>query len=561
MIIVPGNDLSQVVPATLFVFRWRPCSSAHNPELGPAQPAISIPLGQAPQERVMSTPLVLANDRVIVQTTHRVLCFDLSFLTDQVMCSGPIAPPDPEWQYPPNPVLQNPPIPPPPPFRSDGAGPAFCQAFVGAPPTVVVVGRPMTEAPYHVKVVWLHVAPQPGGSQEWRSAIVAWNGPSLTSTPAVGPIDDNPEDNPGATFTYVTMFGGRAEAGEPPAAINLVALAPQRWSSGVDQWIGTMGTNWASPVLHDNGDLVLPCDDWRVYAFDNRRGTTVPGVLDERWPRTEEQDGPFSATLGLFSDRTGVVWIEGSGTLKRVSDPQSGSAGISVEGVGGPPNNIGGAPCLAAGGTFFMNSDHPTARVHARRKELDEILRFSPHWRSPLPPFAAVFYRPPAVEHGAVDLARPFETQPSLDSNGTLICVNEGYVLALGPLLGDFNGDGCRNSFDVDAFLDSLVDPVEWEQEYGSQRLINLVGVGDCNHDGVFNNFDIDCFVALVVNSPTCPAGEIEEEFGPEPTSSWVGEQQSAAGGASPQSVECDGPGAHFWETIAEVRAFFGGQP
>ncbi|QOJ13150.1 MAG: hypothetical protein HRU75_00230 [Planctomycetia bacterium] len=500
---------------------------------------------------------------MIVQTTHRVLCFDLSFLTDQLMCIGAIAPPNPEWEYPPNPVLQNPPIPPPPPFRSDGAGPAFCQAFVGAPPTVVVVGRPMTAAPYHVKVVWLHVAPQSGGSQEWRSAIVAWNGPPLTSTPAVGPIDDNPEDNVGATFTYVAMFRGQAETGDPPAAINLVALAPQRWSTGVDQWIGPMSDNWASPVLHDNGDLVLPCDDWRVYAFDNRRGTTVPGVLDLRWPVTEMQDAPFSATMGLFSDRTGVVWLEGSGTLKRVSDPQSGSAGISVEGVGGPPNNLGGAPCLAVGGTFFVNSDHPTATVHGRRNEFEPSgpSRFRAHWRSPVVPFPPAFYRPPVVAHGAVDLAMPFETQPSLDSNGTLICVNEGYLLALGPLLGDFNGDGCRNSFDVDAFLDSLTDPVKWEQDYGSQQLINLVGVGDCNHDGVFNNFDIDCFVDLVVNSPTCPEGEIEEQFGGEAASSWGSEQEFETGSASPQSVECDGPDAHFWETIAEVRAYFGGQP
>lgn len=112
------------------------------------------------------------------------------------------------------------------------------------------------------------------------------------------------------------------------------------------------------------------------------------------------------------------------------------------------------------------------------------------------------------------DLATPFHAGIAIDEDGTLICVNEGYILALRPLLGDMNGDGCHNNYDIDAFLLALAGPADpsdptWEESYGAPIGVNLLGVGDCNNDGAFDNFDIQPFVDLLLSGPLyCPTGE-----------------------------------------------------
>ena len=63
-------------------------------------------------------------------------------------------------------------------------------------------------------------------------------------------------------------------------------------------------------------------------------------------------------------------------------------------------------------------------------------------------------------------------------------------------LLGDANGDGAVDTFDIDAFLLAIVEGREaWETLYeGSFRCAN-----DINGDGSVDFFDIDGFVALVI--------------------------------------------------------------
>ncbi|MBK8913692.1 MAG: hypothetical protein IPM64_03660 [Phycisphaerales bacterium] len=118
-----------------------------------------------------------------------------------------------------------------------------------------------------------------------------------------------------------------------------------------------------------------------------------------------------------------------------------------------------------------------------------------------------------------------------------------------------------RNNFDVDAFADALMDLQKWREDFGDPIGINLVGIGDCNNDGEFNNFDIDCFVDLIVNHSGCPAGTPEESE-PQGLMGGGGEGEAMMAGMSAfgenDGPTCPAPDAHFWQTIARVRAYFG---
>lgn len=61
--------------------------------------------------------------------------------------------------------------------------------------------------------------------------------------------------------------------------------------------------------------------------------------------------------------------------------------------------------------------------------------------------------------------------------------------------LGDFNGDGLVDNFDIDAFVTALTDPETYALNFPE---VPLDEVSDINGDGEFNNFDIDAFVALL---------------------------------------------------------------
>lgn len=67
-------------------------------------------------------------------------------------------------------------------------------------------------------------------------------------------------------------------------------------------------------------------------------------------------------------------------------------------------------------------------------------------------------------------------------------------------LLGDMNGDGSVDNFDIDPFVQALTNPELWREQYPG---IQLECAADINQDGVFNNFDIDPFVAVVASETT----------------------------------------------------------
>jgi glucose/arabinose dehydrogenase len=64
-----------------------------------------------------------------------------------------------------------------------------------------------------------------------------------------------------------------------------------------------------------------------------------------------------------------------------------------------------------------------------------------------------------------------------------------------GPVVGDLNGDGVINNFDINAFVLALTDPSGYDQQYPN---IDRTVIADINCDGSVNNFDINPFVALL---------------------------------------------------------------
>jgi hypothetical protein len=70
-------------------------------------------------------------------------------------------------------------------------------------------------------------------------------------------------------------------------------------------------------------------------------------------------------------------------------------------------------------------------------------------------------------------------------------------LLAEYVLLGDLNGDGALDKFDVDVFVAALIDPAGYAQQYPE---LDRVRRGDINGDGVFDALDVEGFVDLLLN-------------------------------------------------------------
>ncbi len=70
-------------------------------------------------------------------------------------------------------------------------------------------------------------------------------------------------------------------------------------------------------------------------------------------------------------------------------------------------------------------------------------------------------------------------------------------LLAEYVLLGDMNGDGQLDKFDVDVFVAALIDPSGYALQYPD---LDRVRRGDINGDGVFDALDVEGFVGLLLN-------------------------------------------------------------
>lgn len=75
-----------------------------------------------------------------------------------------------------------------------------------------------------------------------------------------------------------------------------------------------------------------------------------------------------------------------------------------------------------------------------------------------------------------------------------------------GFLLGDSDGSGAVNNFDIDAFVLAISNPHGYLAQYCDGNPDCLVCRNDLDHSSAVNNFDIDAFVACLNNLP--PSGQ-----------------------------------------------------
>lgn len=73
-------------------------------------------------------------------------------------------------------------------------------------------------------------------------------------------------------------------------------------------------------------------------------------------------------------------------------------------------------------------------------------------------------------------------------------------LLQICTLDGDANCDGAVNNFDIDAFVQAILNPAGYAATYPNCNPLNC----DTNNDDAVNNFDIDSFVGCILNTG-CP--------------------------------------------------------
>jgi len=86
-------------------------------------------------------------------------------------------------------------------------------------------------------------------------------------------------------------------------------------------------------------------------------------------------------------------------------------------------------------------------------------------------------------------------TAVTKDVHGISSNIASNYV-TVNFVLGDMNGDGVLDNYDIAAFELALADPAAYLAQY--PWMTNYQRVGDINGDGVFNNFDIPAFEQLL---------------------------------------------------------------
>jgi hypothetical protein len=76
-----------------------------------------------------------------------------------------------------------------------------------------------------------------------------------------------------------------------------------------------------------------------------------------------------------------------------------------------------------------------------------------------------------------------------------------------GVLLGDTDGSGAVNNFDIDAFVLAVSDPANYIARYCAEDVACLLCRADLDRSGSVNNFDIDAFVACLNALPPDGSG------------------------------------------------------
>ncbi|MGE0482390.1 MAG: hypothetical protein AB7Q17_18175 [Phycisphaerae bacterium] len=486
---------------------------------------------------VRSTLLVTQDRWLIVQTTERLLAYDVSGLPD---CNGL----DLTWSSEP--------------LQSNRSSPTIGR--ISRDPEILdvrVFALGVAKEWDNVKVAAVSIEPNATGSDRSFDMVVPLRPQTMTTTqpittwtcPALGA--PNPGDDAyasGVNLLYCSTLGSPSEsedhfftifADNTPRYSLPTALA---WSARFDPYgpfkIGTYGSPSVFPGDADvpslRGAVVVGADDGGLFGIPN---ASIVNPSDPfRW--TQNMGGSISETAAL-TPRGEILYKNEEDFVQYVVDDidEDDDADLLDEVDVAKTNHLGGGS--ADDYRHYTGTDAPTTqptgdlgRIHGSCYALDSgpsgtILK---SWK----------YLPPDEIDGEY-LRRGFMGAIAMDSDGSLLAVRNGYILKLGHLRGDFNADGCRDETDVDAFTLALVDLEEWEQCYGIPARIDLLGIGDCNRDGYFNNLDIGCMADLLTEDPYC---------GPEdyvPCSEVCQPEQSARSGDS----------NYFWNAIAALYIYF----
>ncbi|MGE0482223.1 MAG: hypothetical protein AB7Q17_17330 [Phycisphaerae bacterium] len=490
----------------------------HSPST-PATAVQTIELDDA--ELIRSTPLVLPNRWIVVQTTQRLIAYDISGL--------PSSAPAFKWQS-----VE---------LESNGASPAYGHVTrFEETGTERVFAQGVIDDEIVVISIDPTVTSMSDRSFEWVQALRPYytNWP-VTNCPALGTLDDDDPlyDEDGVRLLYC------ATAGDPVASTDdhVFALFADggthgtasriAWSYRMDDAHGNVTSGaFGSPGVHGSlsqtpDRVVVTSDDGGIYGFLNR--SDLSGSSLRRWLK----DGldSFSRTAVLTHDSDVLCSDEGTVLYHDRDDDTSLSEGGDVAIHKG--NSVRGTPAGDAHRVYISTPGPSGSFADGQR-----LLAYCYSAGTPGTPSLSWRYLPPST------IRFDFLSSIAVSTSGVLLAVNDGYLVAVGPVRGDFNGDGCRNNFDIDPFALALhEDPAEWETEYGAPFGLNVLGIGDCNGDGYFNNFDIDCFADLVVYDPYCA----EDFIGP-----CGGEGDFGGEGRSAEEQW-----EYFWNRIAELYAAF----
>lgn len=343
----------------------------------------------------------------------------------------------------------------------------------------------------------------------------------------------------------------------------------------------------ASPVVMNTGKVIMAGDDGGIYAFDNRVPPINPTSSLPNLRTVFDACNCISCTPATTADGEFFLWREFDGNVHMFVDLDTAilhSASTVVE--KGHNQWVYGAPIVGANQRlYFGTPGNPGFETDDDWRTV-QMRQFD---ASATPPFIR---NPHQSADGWVfkytglptSVQQPSITPIALDTDGTIVAVNDGYIIALRPTVGDFDGDGYVTNFDIDPFVAALLDFPTWESGaapagWGARLRINLLGVGDCNNDGYFNNMDIDCFVDKLVCSDPCGCPQacclsaevcvslvasacLEQNGTPYPGQVCADEPcfaEGLRGGSEMMSgSEVDGADwSYLWETVAWLREFY----
>ena len=513
-------DSPQTTEGRVFVFRFHPNDQDYDPQQGPASHEILL---QRVGHPVNSTPLVVKCDDerstrelVIVQTQGTVRCWDVSTVNPSKLYI-------PIWKV----------------WLSSGS----------SSPTLGYPTRDAQEPQVYAQGVAGNQGVVCGidpvdGTILSQTHLEPWVTPSLAyahqSSPAIGPVEG---DALNRNFAYAVTYDGE-DAGDPHffAVYADGSSATQAWGHNVYHGLINVTANMGSPGVFDfepqdisTADVATLTDEGYLWGFDNvdYDGTLQP---DAAWfPNPYDPcplSGNISSTAAITTDRAMIFSTEGQMVggecseyghriyLYRWGEEHAEHIAYPLLGTN---RWVFGAPVLDSWGRFFMATpsvfgpDNDGRRVFGYRlldTEPDgEWDSFDEEWRFP---FDHAFLPEPPLGPGVAGY--PGYSAPlAMDEDGTLLCVGfdhpDGatYIIALRPLVADFNGDGVVSNFDIDPFVHAITDYEYWEYGehvgeewlggWGQKYGINLLGIGDANNDGLFNNFDIDPIVEIIVGA------------------------------------------------------------